>query len=140
MAQAIAMSSTGDLVAGRYRIERLLGQGGMASVYVVRDGKTDRELALKRLTAGAGVSAAKLFESEYRLLAGLRHLGIVEAYDYGTDVHGPFYTMELVAGSELNALVPMPWRDACARLRDAAAILGVLHARKLIHRDLSARN
>jgi tetratricopeptide (TPR) repeat protein len=127
-------------IAGRYRIDRLLGRGGAGEVYAVTDLVEGRVLALKRLLSHAGPRAAALFDREYRTLASLRHPGIVEVYDYGTDSLGSFYTMELLVGADLSVAAPMPWRDVCACLRDAASILGVLHARRLLHRDLSPRN
>ena len=64
-------------VGGRYRVERLLGQGGMGAVYAVVDLTSNKRLALKRLSAGASQHVASLFEREYHTLAGLRHPGIV---------------------------------------------------------------
>ncbi|MEY4513421.1 MAG: serine/threonine protein kinase [Pseudomonadota bacterium] len=128
------------LIGGRYLPERLLGQGGMGSVYAVVDTVSGVRLALKRLRADASERAAALFEREYRILAGLRHPCIVEVHDYALDDAGPYYTMEVVDGVELSTLAPVPWRTACAYLRDAASTLGLLHARRLLHRDLSPRN
>ncbi|MET0283086.1 MAG: AAA family ATPase [Polyangiales bacterium] len=127
-------------IAGRYTLERLLGQGGMGAAYIAVDATTGKRVALKRLAAKRADKAQRLFEREYQTLASLRHPGIVEVYDYGLDEQGPFYTMELIDGRELTTLAPMPWREACACLRDVASILGLLHARKLVHRDLSPRN
>jgi serine/threonine protein kinase len=135
-----AASELPDIVAGRYRVERLLGKGGLGSVYEVYDVTTEERLALKRLSSEASAAAAVLFEREYHVLAGLRHPNIVEVYEYGRDEGVPFYTMELIEGSDLSHAPPMPWRAACRSLRDAASISGVLHARRLVHRDLSPRN
>ena len=112
----------------------------MAAVYAVVDAPTGRRLALKRLSSGASAGAAALFEREYQTLAGLKHPCIVEVYDYGADAHGPFYSMELIEGGDLSKAAPMPWREACRVLRDAASLLGLLHARHLLHRDVSPRN
>ncbi|MDB4977594.1 MAG: serine/threonine protein kinase [Myxococcaceae bacterium] len=128
------------IIAGRYRVQRLLGQGGMGAVYAVVDLSNQRELALKRLASGASAATAALFEREYHTLAGLRHPCIVEVYEYGRHQGELFYTMELIDGVDLSKQAPMPWRDACRDLRDAASILGILHARQLLHRDLSPRN
>lgn len=129
-----------DLIAGRYRVHELLGQGGMGAVYAVLDGASGKRLALKRLAKDASPATAALFEREYHTLSGLKHPSIVEVYDYGRDSEGVFYTMELIVGHDLSKLAPMPWRVVCKALRDAASILGLLHARRLIHRDLSPRN
>jgi predicted Ser/Thr protein kinase len=136
-----AVSDEHELViAGRYRVEKLLGRGGMGAVYAVLDTASERRVALKRLAADASTSMAALFEREYHTLAGLRHPCIVEVYDYGSDATGAFYTMELIEGRDLSKDAPLPWRSACRDLRDAASILGLLHARRLLHRDLSPRN
>ncbi|MFT3925343.1 MAG: protein kinase [Myxococcales bacterium] len=130
----------GEVLGGRYRVERLLGEGGMAAVYAVIDAANGERKALKLLTAQAKHQMGALFEREYRTLSGLRHRGIVEVFEYGIEGGRPFYTMELLEGQELTKLAPLPWREACTCVRDIAAILGLLHARGLIHRDLSPRN
>lgn len=77
---------------------------------------------------------------EFQLLAELRHPRIIKVYDYGVDSNTPFYTMELLDGSDLRDLAPLPPREACRYLRDTASSLALLHARRLIHRDTSPRN
>lgn len=125
---------------GRYHVERRIGRGGMGEVYAVFDRATHRRVALKRLREQAGPIAAAMFEREYQTLAQLRHPNIVEVYEYVVDEHGAFYTMELLEGCDLANQAPMAWRDVCTCLRDAASVLGVLHARRLVHRDLSPGN
>lgn len=132
--------ASGSLIAQRYRVERVLGQGGMGTIYAAEDTISGRTVALKRLPRGASAKTMALFEREYRALASLRHSFIVEVYEYAADEQGPFYTMEIVEGADLSGQAPMPWRDVCNCLRDVASILGVLHARRLLHRDLSPRN
>ena len=112
----------------------------MGEVHAVTDLTSGAQLALKRLFKGSGAAATALFEREFRTLAGLRHPRIVKVFDYGLDEDGAFYTMELLEGRDLMGAAPMGWRDTCACLRDVASILGVLHARHLVHRDLSPRN
>lgn len=137
---AEAPREKGTVIGGRYLVERLLGQGGMGSVYVAIDTGSLRRVALKQLSREASPKTMALFEREYHTLAGLRHPCIVETYEYGSDEGSAFYTMELVQGNDLSKQAPMPWREACACLRDVASILGLLHARDLLHRDLSPRN
>lgn len=134
-----SQSST-TLIAGRYVVARPLGIGGVGAVYVVFDKATGSRMALKRLRADAGERAGTLFAREYRTLAGLSHPGIVEVFDYGLDEEGAFYTMALVEGADLSENAPIPWRKACRVMRDTASILGLLHARRLLHRDPSPRN
>lgn len=112
----------------------------MAAVYAATDRVSGRRVAIKRLHANSDPRSAELFEREYRTLASLHHPCIVEVYEYGKDADGAYYTMELLEGRDISHSAPMPWREVCACLRDVAAILGVLHARRLVHRDLSPRN
>jgi tRNA A-37 threonylcarbamoyl transferase component Bud32 len=115
----------------------------MAAVYEVIDGASQRRLALKqfRPTAASDARRARvLFEREFHTLSQLSHPCIVAAFDYGDDPEGPYYTMELIEGQDLRALAPMPWRQACSVLRDVASALAAVHARRLIHRDISYRN
>jgi hypothetical protein len=109
-------------------------------VYAVTDTTSGKTVALKQLLPNSSDTARALFEREYQTLATLRHPGIVEVYDYRTDPQGAFYTMELLEGGDLSRNAPIPWRDACTHLRDVASILGMLHARRLVYRDLSGKN
>jgi serine/threonine-protein kinase len=115
----------------------------MGSVYAVRDTKLSRSVALKYLKREAvreNGAAASLFQREYHTLAQLRHPRVIQVFDYGFDGTRPFYTMELLDGSDLRELAPVPWRRACQLLRDVASSLALLHSRRLLHRDLSPRN
>src|SRR5688572_6924193 len=120
MSNQSQQASVGDLVAGRYVIESLLGEGGAARVYRVRDEGRGAALALKRMhVAGEGAAARSAqFEHEYHTLCQLAHPRIIEVYDYGVDAAGPYYTMELLDGHDLHSLGKQPWREACALLCD----------------------
>jgi hypothetical protein len=133
----------------RYQLLESLGEGGMGVVYRALDVTNGRVLALKRMSAGASeleVStdalqlASARFRREYHTLAELAHPNIVQVYDFGIDESGPFYTMELLEGSDLREAAPMPWQQTCALLREVAAALALLHSRRLLHRDISPRN
>jgi len=65
---------------------------------------------------------------------------VVAVYDYGRDEHGPYYTMELLDGGDLQQLAPVPWPRACALARDICSVLSLLHSRRMVYRDLSPRN
>jgi tetratricopeptide (TPR) repeat protein len=138
--QAPAASEIGTLIAGRYRIEDTLGAGGVGQVFRVTDISSGQPLALKRLRSNASSDLLSLFEREYQTLASLKHPHTVEVYEFGRDEQGAFYTMELLLGGDLRERAPVSFREACAALRDAALALGVLHARGLVHRDVSPRN
>ncbi len=131
-----------ERVANRYRVREQLASGGMGVVYRVLDTSTGEERALKRLNTHAAGQPflVEAFEREYQVLAGIDHPRIIRVFDYGVDEIGPYYTMELLEGQDLRKAAPRSYRDACLLLRDVAASLALLHARRLIHRDLSPRN
>src|ERR1700712_5085696 len=132
--------SSVPLIGGRYRIESRLAEGGMGCVYRVRDERTGSELALKRLLKGDNKQHVALFEREYRTLVGIEHPRIIRAFDYGVDDEGPYYTMELAGGQDLHKLAPLPVHTALTYLRDIATCLGLLHTRRLLHRDITPHN
>src|SRR5579872_391674 len=132
----------GERVANRYLIRAELASGGMGVVYRVFDRSLGEERALKRLNREAVEQPflVEAFEREFQVLAGIDHPRIIRVFDYGVDEVGPYYTMELIDGEDLRRAAPLPYRDACRYLRDVAASLALLHARRLIHRDLSPAN
>jgi hypothetical protein len=132
----------GERVADRYLVKEELASGGMGVVYRVFDRSTGEERALKRLGPQATVQPflVEAFEREYQVLAGLDHPRIIHVYDYGVDEVGPYYTMELLDGEDMRSAAPLNYREACRYLRDVAASLALLHARRFIHRDLSPAN
>jgi tetratricopeptide (TPR) repeat protein/tRNA A-37 threonylcarbamoyl transferase component Bud32 len=133
-----------ELLAGRYRLGDKLGEGGMGAVYRATEIASGRVVALKRLLstmAGAKrASAEALFEREYHTLVRLKHPRIIEVYDYGLTPDGPFYTMELLDGQDLVKAAPLPFKEVCRVLRDIASSLALIHAHRLLHRDVSPRN
>jgi tRNA A-37 threonylcarbamoyl transferase component Bud32 len=135
------VSST-DASQSRYVVAEQLAQGGMGVVYRVFDRVDRKDRALKRVTAkGAeGRYFVEALEREFRVLKTLDHPRIIQVFDYGIDSDGPFYTMELLDGEDMRRAAPMPYAEVCARLRDVAASLSLLHARRLVHRDLSPGN
>jgi serine/threonine-protein kinase len=139
-------------LADRYRIERELGAGGMATVYLAHDLKHDRKVALKvlkpELTASLG---AERFLREIRTTANLRHPHILPLYDSG-DVADPavasgrllFYVMPFVEGESLrdrlNRERQLPIDDALRIAGEASDALSYAHARGIIHRDIKPEN
>jgi tetratricopeptide (TPR) repeat protein len=133
----------GERVAGRYRVESVLGQGGIGAVYLTTDEVSGERVALKRLHrihVEQKPLLGTFFMREYHTLKQLAHPSIIEAHDFGLDESGPYYTMELLSGQDLAELAPMPWQKACGVLRDIASALSLIHSRQLVHRDLSPRN
>lgn len=127
---------------GRHRLVERIARGAMGEVFVAHDEVLDRQVALKRMRPKAMQIGGALehFGNEYRALCRLKHPRIIEVYDYGIQNDLPYYTMELLDGDDLRSLAPMPYREACRCLRDVASSLALLHARRLLHRDVSPRN
>jgi tRNA A-37 threonylcarbamoyl transferase component Bud32 len=143
MAQVMSIEQPGALIAGRYRVEQVLGRGGMAIVYRVHDQLSGEPRALKRCSPRDSRKLAHhglLLQREYHTLAQLAHPHIIAVYDVGLDDRGPYYTMELLDGTDLQKVDRLPWEATCAALHDVASALAMLHSRHLLHRDLSMRN
>ncbi len=111
----------------------------MGEVFSARDNTTGRKVALKRLLPAHRHRVA-LFRAEYHALARLRHPYIIAVHDFGVDQETPYYTMELLDGQDLLETGPTDYHDCCRMLRDVATSLALLHAHRLLHRDLSPRN
>ncbi len=140
------MAELGLLLGGRYRLDQVLGQGGMATIFRATDSKLGREVAVKVLRPEYGSDAqfVERFRHEAQAAASLSHPNIVAVYDYGTDPAGPYIVMEQVSGGDLSvalgehgALPP----TAVARIgQQVADGLAAAHARGLIHRDIKPGN
>lgn len=139
-------------VLGSYRLERLLGRGGMGEVWVASHRLLARPAAIKLIkpsamaTHGTDGSTPKMrFEREAQATASLRSPHTVEIYDYGVTEDGTFYyAMELLEGVNLEALVerfgPVSPARAIRMLRQMADALAEAHQRGLIHRDIKPAN
>lgn len=144
-----------DVLAGRYRIERLLGAGGMGAVYRARDllheqfGDPDPYIALKILSEEFAESpdASALLYSEFALTRRLRHPNVLRlhTFEVDTECQRAFITMELMRGLTLDKLLcerplGLPWnelRDVALPLLDA---LAYAHSRGVLHGDLKPSN
>ncbi len=131
-------------IGGRYRVLAQIGRGGSAYVYEVEEIASGRVVALKRLRHDLPPSRAgelgKHVEREFYALSQLRHPRVIEVYDYGVSDGLPHYTMELLQGSDLRALAPLPWRRVCELIYDVASSLALLHSRRFVHRDVTPAN
>jgi tetratricopeptide (TPR) repeat protein/predicted Ser/Thr protein kinase len=133
---------------GRYRILRLLGEGGMGAVYEAEQENPHRTVALKVIRAGfADPEMVRRFENEAQALGRLHHPGIAQIYEAGTaDTQfgsQPYFAMELVHGQTLLAYCDQHHLDVRQRLELAAKIGDAVqhaHQRGLIHRDLKPAN
>jgi hypothetical protein len=131
----------GALIDDRYEVVEEIASGGSGVVYRVLDTRDEVVLALKCLRSDkTDPRAVKLFRDEYRTLCQLTHPRIVSVYDYGVCPNGTYYTMELLDGLDVREAAPLPVLDVCRFLRDVASALAMLHARRLLHRDVSYRN
>jgi tetratricopeptide (TPR) repeat protein/tRNA A-37 threonylcarbamoyl transferase component Bud32 len=129
----------------RYAIEREIGRGGMATVYLARDLKHDRQVAIKVLRPDLGVMlGADRFLQEIRLTANLQHPHIVALYDSGEADGFLYYVMPFVEGESLrerlNREGKLPVREAARIAADAAAALDYAHRRDIVHRDIKPEN
>lgn len=135
-----------QMVNGRYRLERRLGRGGMATVYASRDTALDRPVAVKIVRPDVidVPGMAERFQQEARAAASFSHPNVVTVFDVGVTFGQTFLVMELLAGPTLRELLRVHERleptRALALLRDVAAAVEAAHRRPLIHRDLKPEN
>jgi hypothetical protein len=130
----------GDQI-GRFRIEKVLGRGGMGVVLLARDERLDRDVALKIARGDRG--ASERLREEGRSLAALRHPNLVAVHEVGEAEGRPYLVMELVRGQHLRADVALhrpEWRVTLERCLEAAKGVEALHAARLVHRDIKPDN
>ncbi|GAC1378906.1 MAG: hypothetical protein NVSMB43_20720 [Pseudarthrobacter sp.] len=147
VSEGLIAGSAAALVAGRYRIEAVIGRGATASVYRARDERLGRDVALKLFTAGNAAGPGR-FEAEMRLVATFNHPALVTLYDAGTDTRVPdeprtFLSMELIRGQDLHARLrggPLSAADVAGIGADLASALDYVHGRGIIHRDIKPAN
>jgi serine/threonine-protein kinase len=136
----------GDLIASKYRLEQLIGEGGMGAVFRARNTSLDMLVAIKLLRADLNRSllAGRLMQ-EARAAAKLAHPGIVRVFDVGQTALGdPFIVMELLDGETLSALIDrergLTAIHAVQLLLPIADALSAAHAKGLVHRDVKPDN
>ena len=132
-------------LAGRYRIERHLGAGGMATVYLADDLKHDRKVALKVLKPElAAVLGAERFVVEIKTTASLQHPHILPLFDSGTANGFLYYVMPFIEGEtlrdKLNRETQLGVDEAVRITREVADALDYAHRRGVIHRDIKPEN
>jgi hypothetical protein len=134
-------------VDNKYRIEQLLGRGGMGAVYRARDMRLDRLVALKVVRAEllGDPEARRRFRREAQIVARLQHPAIVAIFDYGTFADGGAYlVMELVRGEDLRHVLQREGRleaeEAMRILTSVCAAIGAAHREGVLHRDLKPEN
>jgi serine/threonine protein kinase len=133
-------------VVGGYRIERLLGRGGMAAVYLAEDTQLKRRVALKVLSPELASDAVfrQRFIDESERLASVDHPNIIPVYAAGQDGDHLFIAMRLVDTTDLKQLIehegPLPPERAVALVTQVAGALDAAHAKGLVHRDVKPAN
>ncbi|MFD6365414.1 protein kinase, partial [Streptomyces roseolus] len=140
----------GSVANGRYQLRDLLGEGGMASVYLAYDSALDRQVAIKTLHTELGREASfrERFRREAQAVAKLSHTNIVSVFDTGEDTLDgglmPYIVMEYVEGQPLGSALAadvrqygaMPADKALKVTADVLAALEVSHEMGLVHRDI----
>ncbi|WP_437873392.1 serine/threonine-protein kinase [Sorangium sp. So ce363] len=136
----------GSVVAGRYRLERMLARGGMGSIWVARHLQLDATVAVKLMAPeyAASSTARARFEREARAAAQLKLPNVVHVHDYGLEGDTPFLVMELLDGEDLETRLAREGRLS------TAATLGIVtqvckalrraHEMGIVHRDLKPAN
>src|SRR4029078_11226857 len=129
----------------RYRVERELGRGGMATVYLAHDVRHDRPVALKVLHPDLAASLGpERFQREIRLAARLQHPNILGVYDSGSDAGYLWFTMPFVEGESprdrLHRQHQLASEDATRIAREAADALPYAHQHGIVHRDIKPEN
>jgi serine/threonine-protein kinase len=138
----------GETIAGKYRLNRVLGMGGMATVWSVTNVFTEREFAIKFMLPQVARTpeAARRFLLEAKVSARINHPNIIEVIDVGqTDEGALFLVMELLTGQSLDVAMrrqqpPMLLVDFLAVMRDVAEALAAAHRSGVVHRDLKPSN
>ncbi|MFF2811530.1 protein kinase [Streptomyces sp. NPDC058000] len=140
----------GRVIADRYELSALLGQGGMGQVWIGYDRRLDRRVGVKLLrpdrVAGTpdGEEMRRRFVRECRVTAQVDHPGLVTVHDAGSDDEDLYLVMQYVDGADLSDHLaehdPYPWPWAVSVAAQACAVLAAVHAVPIVHRDLKPRN
>jgi hypothetical protein len=137
------------LLAGRYRLIRLIGKGGMGEVIAARDEQVGRDVAIKRMRASApSERALQRFLREASIQGRLEHPAIVPVHEIGHDSDGlPFFVMKKLTGTTLGKILVVPDRREAFGLQrilrafvDVCLAIELAHVRGVVHRDLKPDN
>ena len=140
------LPGAGDVIAGKYRLERLLKQGGMGAVWIATHLGLDEKVAVKFMDPRrvSSAEARARFTREAKAAAQIRSKNIVQILDHGVDGSVPYIAMELLSGEDLGARLRRRGRlsvtDASTLMNDIAHALDRAHAAGIVHRDLKPEN
>src|SRR5689334_2058543 len=134
-----------EVLNGRYRVEQEIGRGGMATVFLARDLRHDRQVAVKVLDPDfAAALGAERFLAEIKTTAKLQHPNILPLYDSGEADGLLFYVMPFVSAGSLRTRLDrekqLPIEDATRIASEVASALDAAHAQSVIHRDIKPEN
>jgi eukaryotic-like serine/threonine-protein kinase len=138
-----ATIGTGELLKDRYRLERTLGRGGMAAVWLGHDEVLDRPVAVKVLadTIAADPGFVARFRREAQMAAGLSHPNLVGVYDFSEEGERPYLVMQFVPGENLAARLERGEGVDCDKLaRELLEALAHIHEVGILHRDVKPAN
>ncbi len=132
-----------ELLGGRYRLEGLIGQGGMADVHRATDTRLNRPVAVKIFGPGNDPTADQRFEQEAQVMANLRHPGLVAVHDFAVEPDRAYLVMELVDGPTLKDVIAredLPPEDIRRIGTEVAQTLAYVHSQGVTHRDIKPSN
>jgi serine/threonine protein kinase len=145
--ETATLSQAGQVLDGKYRLDSLLAEGGMGSVYRATHVMLGKTVAIKLIKAAIMTSPeiVRRFQREARAATALNHPNIVSVYDLGQTPDGTLYiAMEFIDGPSLKALIQagraVPAARTISILRQVASALAVAHKHNIIHRDLKPHN
>ena len=136
----------GLVLAGRYRILRRLGQGGMATVYAAEHAEIGRPCAIKVLSPAyaSDPESVERFLREARASSKIRHPNVIEIFDFGRSDGLVFFVMELLDGEDLLSRIErrghLPWAEAQGIFLQVCEALAAAHKLGIVHRDLKPEN
>lgn len=137
---------TENLLAGRYKIVKSLGEGGMADVYLAIDTIINREVAIKILRGELGNDPVTLlrFQREANAASKLNHPNVVQVYDVGTSENRHFIVMEYIRGKTLKQLIQLRGalhkEEAVSIMKQLLSAVAEAHRHNIIHRDIKPQN